>query len=175
MKQLSHDRVRTRAYRRATRLLSPRRARQQKFLLASQMRVSQIRKNRGGSPSNGWSAFVFAARISMTRRVEFPAESATSIARFAPLIFALKRFEELTRMPILRKIQTHRARYFCTHCAPVLFLPSSRKFQFSIILRSSVQYHIYCTKRWTSLTFVYLGSINYILTFLYVLLHSFTA
>lgn len=62
----------------------------------------------------------------MTRRVEFPAESATSIARFAPLIFALKRFEELTRMPILRKIQTHRARYFCTHCAPVLFLPSSR-------------------------------------------------
>lgn len=79
----------------------------------------------------------------MTRRVEFPAESATSIARFAPLIFALKRFEELTRMPILRKIQTHRARYFCTHCAPVLLLPSSRKFQFSIILRSSVQYHIY--------------------------------
>lgn len=78
----------------------------------------------------------------MTRRVEFPAESATSIARFAPLIFALKRFEELTRMPILRKIQTLRARYFCTHCAPVLFL-SSRKFQFSIILRSSVQYHIY--------------------------------
>lgn len=46
-------------------------------------------------------------------------------------------------MPILRKIQTHRARYFCAHCAPVLFLPSSRKFQFSIILRSSVQYHIY--------------------------------
>lgn len=63
----------------------------------------------------------------MTRRVEFPAESATSIARFAPLIFALKRFEELTRMPILRKIQTHRARYFCTHCAPVLFLPFEPK------------------------------------------------
>lgn len=88
----------------------------------------------------------------MTRRVEFPAESATSIARFAPLIFALKRFEESTRMPILRKIQTHRARYFCTHCAPVLLLPSSRKFQFSIILRSSVQYYIYRenTKRWTN-------------------------
>lgn len=63
----------------------------------------------------------------MTRRVEFPAESATSIARFAPLIFALKRFEELTRMSILRKIQTHRARYFCTHCAPVLFLPFEPK------------------------------------------------
>lgn len=112
----------------------------------------------------------------MTRRVEFPAESATSIGRFAPLIFALKRFEELTRMPILRKIQTHRAHYLCPHCAPVSFEPKVSIFDNSTIERaiSHIIYDVRSDGR-TSLTFVYLGSINYILTFLYVLLHSFTA